>query len=956
VDLKGNLTFFTQALAKAFGYSKAELMGLNNRQYTDDVNAKKMFQAFNQVYRDGMPMKGVRVETITKANTTRNLELSIALILGDSGQPIGFRGSARDITDLIQNQEALQKSEERYRTIIETMEEGYYENDLAGNLTFVNEAMARVLGYSRAEMLGMNNRQYVDAENSKILYRGFNQVYRTGNPIKGIQYEIVTRNGEKKYVETSPSLIRNQLGDPVGFRGISRDITDLVLIQNALKKSEERYRTIIETIEDAYYEVDLAGNFTFFNDAMVRILEYPRPEMLGMNNRQYTDAENAKKLFESFNRVYRTGEPSRGVIYEAITKNGERKTISTSVTLLTDPLGNPVGFRGISKDITDLIQTQKALQVSEERYRTMIETIADAYYELDLRGNLTFFNDAFVRTFKTPREDLVGLNYRRYTKPEDIDKVSQDFNRAYTTGEPIQDLRFDIITFPGESKTVTNSISLIRDRSGNPVGFRGISKDITELIQIQTALKESEERYRTIIETIEDGYYEVDLAGNLTYFNDVMVGIHEYSREELMGMNNRHYTDAENAKILFKAFNRVYSTGEPSKGTHYEIITKGDGRKNLEASVTLIKDSKDNPIGFRGIIRDVTQLKETQKALQTSEERFRIAAKSTNDFIYEWDLQSGQIDWSGTAGEKLAHILGELPTTAVDYEKRIHPEDHERFSKAVINHLRQVDPYHEEYRIIGKDGNIFHLSAAGMGIRNDKGWVNKWIGVISDITERKKAEEDLKQSFEKVRKALGGIIRAMALTVETKDPYTSGHQQRVSNLARTIAQEMKLSKDQIEAIRLTGVVHDLGKIAVPAEILSKPTRLSELEFSLIKGHPQTSYDILKDIDFPWPIAEIALQHHERLNGSGYPAGLVGEEIMIEAQVLMVADVVEAIASHRPYRPALGVQLALDEISKNRGILYNPAAVDACLKLFREKGFDFSQTAPAEISLLPLAGN
>ena len=192
-----------------------------------------------------------------------------------------------------------------------------------------------------------------------------------------------------------------------------------------------------------------------------------------------------------------------------------------------------------------------------------------------------------------------------------------------------------------------------------------------------------------------------------------------------------------------------------------------------------------------------------------------------------------------------------------------------------------------------------------MGLRNEDGKVYKWIGAVSDITQQKKTEEELKQSFEKVRKAMGGIIQAMALTVESKDPYTAGHQQRVSNLARTIAQEMGLSKDQVEAIRLAGVVHDLGKISVPAEILSKPTKLSDLEFSLIKGHSQTSYEILKDIDFPWPIARIALQHHERLNGSGYPAGLKGDEILIEAQVLMVADVVEAIASHRPYRAALG---------------------------------------------------
>ena len=203
--------------------------------------------------------------------------------------------------------------------------------------------------------------------------------------------------------------------------------------------------------------------------------------------------------------------------------------------------------------------------------------------------------------------------------------------------------------------------------------------------------------------------------------------------------------------------------------------------------------------------------------------------------------------------------------------------------------------------------------------------------------ERKRGEE-LNQSLEKLHKALGGIIQAMALALETRDPYTAGHQRRVANLARSIGQEMGLTKDQVEAIRIAGMVHDLGKISIPAEILSKLTQLSSLEFSLIRVHSQISYNILKDIDFPWPIAEIVYQHHERINGSGYPLGLKDGEILLEAKVLMVADVVEAIASHRPYRPDRGIEVALKKISMNGGVLYDPEVVNTCLKLFREKGF------------------
>ena len=194
----------------------------------------------------------------------------------------------------------------------------------------------------------------------------------------------------------------------------------------------------------------------------------------------------------------------------------------------------------------------------------------------------------------------------------------------------------------------------------------------------------------------------------------------------------------------------------------------------------------------------------------------------------------------------------------------------------------------------------------------------------------------------KLQGALEGIIQAMARTVEVRDPYTAGHQQRVADLAAAIAIEMNIPKDQIEGIRMGAMIHDLGKISVPAEILSKPGRLTEIEFAFIKTHSRVGYDIIADIEFSWPIAQMVLQHHERMDGSGYPQGLSGEDILLEARILCVADVVEAMASHRPYREALGIDVALKEISANAGKHYDPEAADAVLRLFRKKGFTFGQ--------------
>jgi len=212
----------------------------------------------------------------------------------------------------------------------------------------------------------------------------------------------------------------------------------------------------------------------------------------------------------------------------------------------------------------------------------------------------------------------------------------------------------------------------------------------------------------------------------------------------------------------------------------------------------------------------------------------------------------------------------------------------------------------------------------------------------ADIAERKRTEEKLQHTLDSLRKAISTTVQVMVSAVETRDPYTAGHQLRSSKLARAIATEMGLPQEKIDGIRMAGSIHDIGKLSIPAEILSKPTKLTNIEFSLIKEHSRNGYEMLKDVESPWPLAEIVHWHHERMDGTGYPRNLKGDEILMEARIMAVADVVEAMASHRPYRPALGIEAALEEIEKNRGTLYDVGAADACLRLFREKGFQLER--------------
>jgi len=239
-----------------------------------------------------------------------------------------------------------------------------------------------------------------------------------------------------------------------------------------------------------------------------------------------------------------------------------------------------------------------------------------------------------------------------------------------------------------------------------------------------------------------------------------------------------------------------------------------------------------------------------------------------------------------------------------------------------------------------RDGVSVPIEQSVSPIYGEKKEVTGSVYIFRDIRGRKKSEEDLRQSFLRHQKALAGTIQAIGLTIEMRDPYTAGHQRRVSKLSCAIAEEMGLEAARIEGLRMAADIHDIGKIYVPAEILSKPGKLSDIEMSIIRTHSQVGFDILKNIEFPWPISEIVYEHHERLDGTGYPNNLKGDTILLEARIIIVADVVEAMSSHRPYRPAPGIEKALEEVKRGRGLQYDAKVVDACLHVFQENKFVF----------------
>ncbi|HOI73540.1 MAG TPA: PAS domain S-box protein [Syntrophales bacterium] len=584
--------------------------------------------------------------------------------------------------------------------------------------------------------------------------------------------------------------------------------------------------------------------------------------------------------------------------------------------------------------------------VDESLFRFLTERMTDVVWTVDLNLQTTYVSPSVLQVHGYTPEERIRQDVRDQMTPESyaraMELLAAEIEREQR-GEADRNrtmaVEVEYINKDGSTVWMENLVSGIWNADGKPVGLHGVSRDITERKRMERLLQEQERKYRLLTENSTDVIWTMDLNGRFTYISPSVRELAGFTPEEAMAIPFAEYVVPEDYDAVMAqiATELAKPPSERARVRTLELrqYAKDGSIIDIEVSSSWLPDRNGEVIGLQGSTRDIRERKRAEASLLESETRFRLLVDNAPDVIFVSTEQ--RFAYLNRAAVKLFGAASAEQILGRPVIERFHPDYHDSVRRRVHKLYVEQEPVPRiEEVCLGLDGSpiTVEISAVPIVFREKRGA----LVFARDVEDRKRAEEQIRASLDRLRTAIGGIVQVMVNVVEMRDPYTAGHQRRVSELAVAIAGGMNRSPEEIEAIRLAGSIHDIGKIAIPSEILSKPGRLSEAEFLLMKTHPQVGFEILKGIDFPWDLAAIVHQHHERMDGSGYPQGLRGSEILMEARILAVADVVEAIATHRPYRPTLGIDPALEEITVKRNTCYDPEVVDVCLRLFREGGY------------------
>lgn len=725
--------------------------------------------------------------------------------------------------------------------------------------------------------------------------------------------------------------------------------------------------------------LDRNFNFIRVNETYARLCRKDIGEFAGRNHFEMYPSD-AQPIFED---VVRTKQPymayARAFTYPDQPGRGATYWDWTLVPIL-DSTGEVEYLVYSLQEVTERQRAEEKQRAAALYARSLIEASLDPLITISSQGKIMDVNRMTEEVTGVGRTALIGTDFTDYfTEPE---QARAGYRQVLAEGY-IRDYPLTIRHRSGRTTDVLYNATVYRNESGELQGVFAAARDITERKQAETVRIQ----LAAIVQSSNDAIIGKSPDGIITSWNPGAEKVYGYRAEEVIGQPVSALAP-EGRKDEIMQLLGVVSRGETVADFETVRFRKDGRRIDMALTLSPIRDADGRITGISTIARDITEKKQAERALHKVNRALKALSHGNTALIHARDedqllsemcrviveIAGYRMAWVGYVEHdaeqtiRLVAQSGYAPDFTV--QSGITWADNEcgqgPLGIAVRTGQLQVvqdvmtdarfEPWRANAARLGYGSVLVAplipgkqvIGALSINAEGAHAFDDAEIALLSELAADMaygiatlRARTANEQNAERLQRGMEATIGAIAATVEMRDPYTAGHQRRVAELAVAIAREMGLTEDRVHGLHLAGVVHDLGKVHIPAEILSKPARLSRIEFELIKTHPEAGYDILRGIDFPWPIAQVVLQHHERLDGSGYPRGIKGDEILLETRILTVADVVEAMASHRPYRPSLGIDAALDEIAANAGKYYDPEVARICIALFREKGFTFT---------------
>lgn len=846
IDCKGKVTMWNRAMEELTGIKAREMVGKGDYAYGVPFYGKRQPMLIDRALHKGkynsdnngllrVPNLDIIYEEFFSPQLKSGgacLSCKAAPLFDHKRYIIGAIEIIRDITEPKKAEKVLRENEEKYRYIVESIEDGYFEVDLKGNFTYFNDFLIGNVGYTRMEFKGLNFRKLMDEKNGKKVFQAFNEVYRTGKGLRELSWQVRRKDGSTLYVESTVlPIIENS--ETVGFRGIVRNVTERKRAEEALLRSERNLKkqvkylnTLIDNMNELFFTYDKEGRIAFVNRRSNEVIGYAFDEVIGRYILDLVGASHYVQAAVEMDKCLKQGKDSS---YEMplIHKNGREIILKMNAAPIFDEDGNITGGMVLAEDITEKKKALRELEISEAKYRAIVEDQTELIMRLDAEGNIDFVNEAFCRYYRMTRDRICQLKFVDLVYENDREYVCNSL-RTLNMMKSVCNLESRVRMMDGEVRWQQWTHRAIFNRWARLVGYQSVGRDITER-------RKAEERLQFLS-----------------------------CHDALTGLYNRFYFEEQ--------MQRVEKNGNTPIGL---IMCDVDGLK-------LINDTLGHDKG------DVL-LKSVAEVLMASFRREDTIAR--------------------VGGDEFAILL---------------PGTDRKALEKTVNRLRNnIKDYNE------KNNNMWISLSIGYAFRE--------AGNISMQDLFRQADNAMyREKLHSGQSIRSSIVQTLTKALEARDFITEGHGERMQELVVAVAEEVGLPENTINDLRIFAHFHDIGKVGIPDAILFKPGPLTEEEYGIMKGHSEIGYRIALSAPELVFIADWILKHHEWWNGKGYPLGLQGNHIPLECRILSIADAYDAMTNDRPYRKALSVNEAINELRRCAGIQFDPHLVEEFIFVLKKK--------------------